>query len=174
VQLFKTALKYAAFTLVFILLTINTLPTTYHITTSIPFTSHSAQDSALMLSTKQWVQAISVLQSSDINLISLENSENIGGFVAFDHPQGKVDATLILRRKNEVQFHLRFNEEHQARLQIALQPALNQVSINVHGEVLTPIIGSLVALITKHYLTQILQTAANEMKSELRLQQVDS
>ncbi|KZN37258.1 hypothetical protein N475_16315 [Pseudoalteromonas luteoviolacea DSM 6061] len=173
-QLFKTTLKCAAFAFVFILLAINALPTTYQISTTVPFTEQSAQRSEFMLSTKQWVQAINVLQSSHINLISLENSENVGGFVAFEHARGKVDATLVSRRNNEVQFHLRFNEEHQARLQIALQPTLNQVTINVNGEVLTPIIGSLIALLTKHYLTQILQTAANEMSSELRLQQVES
>ncbi|KZN29421.1 hypothetical protein N480_06780 [Pseudoalteromonas luteoviolacea S2607] len=172
-QLLKTALKFVAFAILFMLLTINTLPTTYHISITAPLTEHSPQKSEFMLSTKHWVQAIHVLQPNNINLISLENSENVGGFVAFEHARGKVDATLVSRQKNEVQFHLRFNEEHQARLQIALQPEINQVSISVNGEVLTPIIGSLIALLTKHYLTQILQTATNEMMSELRLQQVE-
>ncbi|OCQ20303.1 hypothetical protein A7985_17940 [Pseudoalteromonas luteoviolacea] len=172
-KLLKTAFKFVAFALLFMLLAINILPTTYHISITAPLIDHSPPSTEFMLSTKQWVKAINVLQSSNISLTSLENSENIGGFVAFEHARGKVDATLVSRKKNEVQFHLRFNEEHQARLQIALQPKLNQVSINVNGEVLTPIVGSLIALLTKHYLTQILQTAANEMKSELRLQQIE-
>ncbi|MCG7547344.1 hypothetical protein [Pseudoalteromonas sp. Of7M-16] len=172
VQLIQTALKVIIFSLLISLIVVNMLPTTYRITVSAPLPSEHANAAPFMLSTKNWVQAFSVLQSSKIHLLSTQNAEKVGGFVAFNHSGGRVDATLVERQNNELQYHLRFHEEHQAKMRILLQQETKDITITIQGEVLSPVIGGLNALLTKHYLEKIVQTAVNEMNSQLKLQQV--
>ncbi|AOT09844.1 hypothetical protein [Pseudoalteromonas luteoviolacea] len=169
-QLFQTTLKVIIFSALVCLLTVNILPTTYRLTVSTPISNAGSNTSEFLLSTSSWVQAISVLESSKIQLITMQNAEKVGGFVAFNHSGGRVDATLVEKKPHELQYHLRFHEEHQARMRIHIKPATQHITIVVQGEVLSPLIGSLNALLTKYYLEKIIQTAVNEMNSKLQLQ----
>ncbi|MDK1289703.1 hypothetical protein [Pseudoalteromonas umbrosa] len=169
-QLIQTVLKVIIFGVLIILIIVNMLPTTYQINITAPISKDHPHALKFILSTKNWVQAINVLESSKIQLLSMQNEEKVGGFVAFNHSRGRVDATLVEKKPHELQYHLRFHEEHQARMRIFFQPKTQQITVLIHGEVLSPIIGSLNAFLTKYYLEKIVQTAVNEMNSQLQLQ----
>ncbi|MCF6441086.1 hypothetical protein L1077_16745 [Pseudoalteromonas luteoviolacea] len=169
-QVIQTILKAITFSVLISLIIVNILPTTYRITVTEPIAQDHPYAIKFMLSTKNWVQAINVLESSKIQLLSMQNEEKVGGFVAFNHSGGRVDATLVEKKALELQYHLRFHEEHQAKMRIYFQPNTQFISIVIHGEVLSPIIGGLNALLTKYYLEKIVQTAINEMNSQLQLQ----